>query len=79
MAPYTINNPAAKAIVMMPDNPRPPQRLQLVPVQQPAAGAAGDRRDFFPLGPGDLRADGTRAAYWSTGAMWTACIQGAFL
>ena len=32
---------AAKAIVMMPDHPQPPQR-QLVPLQQPAAGAAGN-------------------------------------
>jgi hypothetical protein len=59
MAPYSINNLAAKAIVMMPDRVRPPQR-QLVPVQQPAAGAAGDRTDFFPRGGGDLRVDGTR-------------------
>ena len=51
----------AKAIVMMPDHPQPPQR-QLVPLQQPAAGAAGNRRDFFPNGPLDLKADGTRAA-----------------
>ena len=59
MAPYSINNMAAKAIVMMPNRVRPPQR-QLVPVQQPAAGAAGDRTDFFPRGGGDLRVDGTR-------------------
>ena len=61
MAPYSMHNPAAKAIVMMPDHPQPPQR-QLVPLQQPAAGAAGNRRDFFPNGPLDLKADGTRAA-----------------
>ena len=59
-APYSLFNPAAKAIVMMPDHPQPPQR-QLVPLQQPAAGAAGDRTDFFPRGGGDLRVDGTRA------------------
>lgn len=59
MAPYSINNMAAKAIVMMPDRVRPPQR-QLVQLQQPAAGAAGDRTDFFPRGGGDLRVDGTR-------------------
>ena len=29
MAPYSMHNPAAKAIVMMPDHPQPPQR-QLV-------------------------------------------------
>ena len=54
-APYSINNMAAKAIVMMPDHPQPPQR-QLVPLQQPAAGGremlcvrleGGDTRQFY--------------------------------
>jgi DNA topoisomerase-3 len=30
------------------------------PERKPAAGAAGDRTDFFPRGGGDLRVDGTR-------------------
>ena len=61
MKPYGFRNNDAKAIVMTPKNPSPPQR-QLITLQNPAAGAAGDRSDFFPNRPGDVRADGTRAS-----------------
>ena len=61
MKPFGFRNGAAKAIVMAPKNPRPPAR-QLIPLQNPAAGAVGDRSDFFPNRPGDVRADGTPAS-----------------
>ena len=61
MKPFGFRNGHAKAIVMAPKNPRPPQR-QLIPLQNPAAGAAGNRSDFFPNQPGDVRADGTPAS-----------------
>ena len=61
MKPFGFRNGDAKAIVMAPKNPRPPAR-QLIPLQNPAAGAAGNRSDFFPNRPGDVRADGTPAS-----------------
>ena len=61
MKPYGIRNNEAKAICMLEKNPRKPVR-QLLPPPNPPAGAAGDRSDFFPNRPGDVRSDGSRAS-----------------
>jgi len=61
MAPYSLRDVNAKAICLWKTNPQPPVR-QLIQLQNPAAGGAGDRSDFFPNRLGDVRSDGSRAA-----------------
>jgi hypothetical protein len=60
MAAYSLQDVNAKAICLWKTNPQPPVR-QLIQLQNPAAGGAGDRSDFFPNRPMDVRTDGTRA------------------
>ena len=61
MKPYGFRINEAKAICVLKNNPCKPIR-QLLPPPNPPAGAAGDRSDYFPNRPGDVRMDGSRAS-----------------
>ena len=61
MKPFSLQDVTAKAICLSKTNPQPPVR-QLIQLENPAAGGAGDRSDFFPHRLGDVRTDGSRAA-----------------